>query len=93
MENGSVYKVVASGGQNKLAQLIGVLSPNPEETLRKWLEHSSVHIVEEPALVPGMKAADPGVDHVLRAISKKPGFTLVNRLEQSPFERMLTGGE
>jgi len=93
MEKGNVYKVVVSGGQNKLAQIIGVISPTPEETLRQWMEHDSVIVVEEPTLVSSKKPGDPGIDHVIRAVDKKPGYVLVNRMKQSPFERMLIGVE
>ncbi len=85
----TVYRVVATGGQNKLAQLIAILSSNPGETLNMWLRHASVAVVEEPKLLPGLDGTAQGIDHILRSIDKPPYYTLVNRLEQSPFERLL----
>ncbi len=85
----TVYRVVATGGQNKLGQLIAVVSPNPGETINMWLKHASVGTIEDPVLVPNLDGTAPGIDHIIQATDKSPYYTVVNRLEQSSFERIL----
>lgn len=91
LKKAKVYRVVTSSGGANLGQLIGVISDSPRETLMAWARRATIGVVQDPKPVPELDGTSPGVDHVIKATAGSPGYELVNRLKQSPFERILTG--
>lgn len=89
----TVYRVVVSGGGSNLGQLIAVLSDKPRETIGAWARRASLRIVQEPEVVADLDGTARGIDHVIEAVPDSPGYRIVNRLNQSPFERILVGTE
>lgn len=90
LEKAKVYKFVASGSNNKLAMLVGVISSDPEKTLEHYLKHASVVVVEDPKLLPDRDPLKPGIDLYLGERSDKPFYSVLNRMKQSFFEGILT---
>lgn len=88
---GKVFRIHVSGGQNTLFMLVCVFSPEPEETLRKYLEHAAVWQRAEPEAIPTLDENSVGIDAHIRAIKKAPGYELVNRLALHPLDRTLLG--
>ncbi len=85
----AVYRVVASGDNNKLSLLLAVDSANPLETLRHYLDHAAVDVVEQPVLIPNRDLAKPGIDFILSQKATAPHYEIVNRLRLSKLDLIL----
>lgn len=86
---GKIYRIHVSGGQNRLSMLVCVFSPEPLETLKRYLERSAVIVLSEPVPVPTMNADSKGIDVFIRARKAAPGFEFVNRKRLHPIDRTL----
>ncbi len=87
--SGTVYKLVATGGMNHLALLVGVDSSDPQKTIEDFLRHAAVTVNEAPTEVPTLAIDSPKLDLIIRAIDRAPGYEVLNRLKQSPLEGLL----
>jgi hypothetical protein len=85
----AVYRVVASGKNNKLSLLMAVDSDNPLETLQHYLDHAAVNVVEQPVLIPNRDFTKPGIDFILRDKATAPHYEIVNRLRLSKLDLIL----
>lgn len=88
-ESAKVYKTVVSGGNNKLALLVAVFSPKPEETLKAYLDHACVKVIEEPAEVQGIEPDSQKLDFRLAHRPDPPHYAVLNDLELRKFDRAL----
>lgn len=88
---GKVFRIHVSGGQNSLFMLVCVFSPQPEETLRKYLHHAAVFQRAEPEHIPTLDESSTGIDVYIRAIKKVPGYELVNRIKLHPLDLTIVG--
>ena len=91
LEDGKVFRILVSGGNNHLAMLIGVLSRDPLDTLQKYMKRSSAVIEGEPVEVNSLTPADKGVDLVIEAIDKEPGYAVRNLKKIHWLDKTLVG--
>ncbi len=84
-----VYRVVASGVNNKLSLLLAVDSSEPAKTLRHYLDHAAINVIEQPVLIPDRDLKKAGIDFILREKAKAPYYEIVNRLRLSKLDLIL----
>jgi len=80
-DNGKVFRIHVSGGQNTLFMLVCVYGDKPEETLDKYLAHAAVLQRAPAEHIPTLDADAKGIDTFIKPIKKAPGYELVNRLK------------
>lgn len=89
LSSAKVYRMVASGSNNKLAMLIGVVSSDCEKTIGHYLSHASVEVLEAPRYLPDAKPTMSGIDLIIKEKKTAPYYEIANRLKQSFLEHLL----
>ncbi|MDX1973771.1 MAG: hypothetical protein SFY68_14665 [Candidatus Sumerlaeia bacterium] len=89
LSTAKLYKLVASGANNKLALLVGVISSDPEKTLQHYLQHASVQVIEQPTYLPDASPNMSGIDLFIKERKDAPFYAIVNRLKQHFLEGYL----
>jgi hypothetical protein len=85
----SVYRIVVSGVNNKLSLLVAVDSSDPAATLKHYMDHAAIKVLEAPVLIPNRDLKKPGIDFILREKDKAPYYEIVNRLRLSKLDLIL----
>ncbi len=89
LSSAKVYRMVASGSNNKLAMLIGVVSKDCDKTINHYLQHASVEVIEAPVHLPNAKPTMSGIDLIIKEKKTAPYYEIANRLKQSFLEHLL----